>query len=399
MGIYENIGVKPIINLAGPVTRFGGALMRSEVVEAMCEAARESVRLDELEAAASKVIAEITGAEAGYVTSGAAASMTLGTAACLTGLDVARMNRLPDTSGMPNEVLMSHHQISGYTRSVQAAGAKLVAVGIPNDTTPPTEVYTTKAWEFEAAITERTVAIAYAYDPGSTPPLEEVIEIAHKYNLPVLVDAAAQIPPVENLRKFTSMGADLVAISGGKGIRGPQNSGILCGRRDLIAAAALQHLDMAGIEFDKWDPPNTLIPKERLKGIPLHGIGRGMKVSKETIVGVIVALQLMTTEKMKQDLERQRTLLGQIARCLQTVHGLEVHWIKSVSGIGDRLQLNLGPKAVAVSNRLKNGSPRIYVGEEHISKGILIVDALNLDEELTNIVTKCLYTAIIEESR
>jgi len=131
MGIYENIGVKPIINLAGPVTRFGGALMRSEVVEAMCEAARESVRLDELEAAASKVIAEITGAEAGYVTSGAAASMTLGTAACLTGLDVARMNRLPDTSGMPNEVLMSHHQISGYTRSVQAAGAKLVAVGIP----------------------------------------------------------------------------------------------------------------------------------------------------------------------------------------------------------------------------------------------------------------------------
>ena len=155
MTIYERFGVKPIINAVGVATRYGGSLMDPEAIEAMKEAARYSVRLDELQAAASKVIARKTHAEAGIVTNGTAAALTLATAACIAGLDVARMNRLPDTKGMPNEVIMPWHQISGYEHAIRAAGAELIGVGIPNETTPPDEVHIITRWDIETAITPK----------------------------------------------------------------------------------------------------------------------------------------------------------------------------------------------------------------------------------------------------
>jgi D-glucosaminate-6-phosphate ammonia-lyase len=391
MGVYERLGVRPIINVAGTATRLGGALVEQETVDAMAEAARQSVPLEQLQAAASNIIAKITGAEAGYVTSGASAALTLGTAACLTGLDVARMDRLPNTTGMPNEVLMAQHQVSGYDHAISAAGAKIVGVGIPNDTTRPTQIHITKAWEFESAITENTVAIAYAYIAGSTPPLEQVIEVGKKYHIPVIIDAAAQVPPAENLRKFISTGADLVAYSGGKGIRGPQDSGILCGRRDLIAAAALQNLDMAGFAFDTWNPPPSLIPKEKLRGIPQHGIGRGMKVTKEAVVGLLTALQRFTEENSLRELERLRLLLEGIAVRLQGVAGVEVEMTEDYPGSHPTLEvrldeLKLGRSAAEVSQRLKDGDPPIYVRESYLHRGVLIIHSVNLKEEWADIV-------------
>jgi len=399
MGVYERLGVRPIINVAGTATRLGGALMEQETVDAMAEATRQSVRLEELQAAASNIIAKITGAEAGYVTSGASAALTLGTAACLTGLDVARMNRLPNTSGMPNEVLMAQHQVSGYDHAISAAGAKIVGVGMPNDTTRPTQMHITKAWEFESAITENTVAIAYAYIPGSAPPLEQVIEAGKKYHIPVIVDAAAQVPPAENLRKFISMRADLVAYSGGKGIRGPQDSGILCGRRDLIAAAALQNLDMAGFAFDTWNPPPSLIPKEKLRGIPQHGIGRGMKVTKEAIVGLLTALQRFTEESSLRELERLRLLLEGIAVQLQGVAGVEVEMTEDYPGSHPTLEvrldeLKLGRSAAEVSQRLREGDPPIYVREWYLHRGVLIIHSVNLKEKWADIVGQRLYMVV-----
>jgi len=402
MGVYECLGVRPIINVRGTNTRLGGAQMEQAAIEAMSEAAQEAVPLEELQAAASNIIAKITGAEAGYVTSGASAGLTLGTAACLTGLDVARMNRLPYTTGMPNEVLMARHQVSGYDHAISAAGAKIVEVGMPNDTTPPTEVYIIKAWEFEAAITENTVAIAYAARPGGHPPLEEVIDIGKRYHIPVLLDAAAQVPPVENLRKFIAMGADLVTFSGGKGIRGPQASGILCGRRDLIAAAALQNLDMAAIAFDTWNPPPSFIPKEKLRGIPQHGIGRSMKVTKEAIVGLLTALQLYTEEKVSKDLKRSRSFLEQIARPLQDVPGAEIEWTEYVSG-GEPIlvvkldEVKLGRSAAEVSQGLQDGAPAIYVRESRLRQGMLIIYPGNLNEEQTKIVEQRLYREITKK--
>jgi len=400
MGIYESLGVKPIINTSGADTRFGGALMEREALDAMTEAAKESVRLDELQAAASKIIAERTHAEAGIVTCGAAAALTLGTAACITGFDVGRMNRLPDTTGIPNEVIMAQHQVSSYDHAILAAGAKIIGVGIPNDTTPPGEEYIATVYDFESAISEHTVAIAYAVRSGSNPPLENIIALGKKYNIPVMVDAAAQVPPAENLHKFIDMGADLVAFSGGKGIRGPQASGILCGCRDLIAAAILQNLDMAGFTFDKWYPPSSLIPKEKLRDKPLHGIGRGMKVAKEAIVGLLTALQNFTEEKSLREQEQQKSLLEGIAQRLQGITGVELNMTEEVPRGNPVLEVKLdeprvGRSVAEVSQRLKDGDPPIYIGEWSLHKGVFLIESVNLDKEQADIVGRCLYDSLL----
>lgn len=400
MGIYERFGVKSIINAAGPMTRYGGTLMDQEALEAMNDAARYSVRMDELQAAASKVIVEITHAEAGIVTAGAAAALTLGTAACIAGFDVARMNRLPDTTGIPNEVIMPWHQISGYEHPFRTAGAKVIGVGIPNDINPPYEVYITTKWDIQSAITENTVAIASAIQKDSHPPLEDIVEIGKKYNIPVILDAADQVPPVENLHRFIDMGADLVCFSGGKGIRGPQASGILCGRRDLIASAALQMLDMAGKPFDKWSPPPSLIPKDKLRGKPQHGIGRGMKVTKEAVTGLLVALQNLTEEDFAKRAEHLRQLLNGIGARLEGIAGIEARVTEGYyKGGHPLLEMKIdeqvaGQSAAEISQRLRDGEPSIYLGEKFLRKGLLLVNSINMDKEMAKIVGEHLHKVI-----
>ena len=401
MSIYERLGVRPIINVVGAATAYGGELMDEEALEAMHEAAKQSVHLDELQAAANKVIAQRTHAEAGIVTAGASAALTLGTAACIAGFDVARMNRLPDTAGIPNEVIMPWHQISGYEHAIRVAGARLVGVGIPDGTTPPDKVYIINRWDIESAITEKTVAIAYAPRLGSHPPLEEVIEIGKKYNVLVILDAAVEVPPVENLHRFIDMGADLVCFSGGKGIRGPQASGILCGRRDLISSAVIQmlDLDMGGESFDKWNPPASLIPKDRLRGQPEHGVGRGMKVSKEAIVGLLVALQDLTEEKFAKRAEHLRQLLEGIGTRLDGIAGVEIRMTEDRKGGYPMLKVKLDEKVVGrstaeVSQRLKDGEPRIYERDRYVHEGLVTIYSINLDEEIARIVGERLYTAI-----
>jgi len=392
MGIYQELGIQPIINLYGPATRLSGSLMEPPVSEAMFQAAQESVRMDQLQAAASHIIAEITGAEAGYVTAGAAAGLTLGTAACMTGLDVARMNRLPETIGMPNEVIIPREHRSGYDHAIRAAGAYLVEVGM-NEVFSGAGVRGTEAWEIEAAITDRTAAIAYFYHLGSKSSLKEVINVGKKHHIPVIVDAAAQLPPAENLRKFISLGADLVCYSGGKAIRGPQSSGILCGRRDLIASAALQNLDLDE-DFCTWDPPPSLIPKEQMRGLPRHGIGRGLKVAKEEIVALLVALQLFTKEKCREDATRFQGLLERIASHLQRVPHVEAQITTTTTGSAFpllQIKLNeteLRQSAFQISKGLKNGTPPIYANTVLLSEGILIINPMNLNKELADIVAQ-----------
>jgi len=402
VGIYEHFGVKSIINAAGAMTRYGGALMDAEALEAMNEAAKYSVSIDELQASASRSIAERTHAEAGIVTAGAAAALTLATAACITGLDVARMNRLPDTTGIPNEVIMPWHQISGYEHAIRAAGAKVVGVGIPNDINPPYEVYVTTRWDLESAITENTAAISSANQDGSHPPLADIIEVGKKYDVPVILDAADQLPPVENLYKFIDMGADLVCFSGGKGIRGPQAAGILCGRRDLIASAVLQMIDTAGEPFDEWHPPASLIPKDKLRGKPQHGIGRSMKASKEAVIGLLVALQNFTEEKFVKREQHLRRLLTGIGERLEGITGVEMRITEGYyKGGHPMLEINIdeqvaGKNAAAVFQRLKDNEPHIYLGDKYLQRGMLLVNSINLDEDMAGIVSEHLYTALAE---
>ncbi len=358
--VYTALGVPTIINAKGPSTRLSGGIMRPEVAEAMALASRHCVDMAVLEARASVLIAAATGAEAGYVTSGAAAGLLLGTAACVTGLDPGRMNRLPDTTGMRNEVVMVRSQRNLYDHALRAAGVRLVEVGLP-DRYAGAGVRDAEAWEIADAIGERTAAVHWVAAAGARPALEEVVAVAHAAGVPVLVDAAAQLPPADNLRRFIAAGADLVAFSGGKAIGGPQASGILCGRRDLIMAAALQNLDL-DIFFEQWAPPPELIDKARLKGLPQHGIGRACKVGKEEIVGLLTALRLFLEENAEARRARWRRLMQELADGIAGLAGTEVR----LQGEDEvpQLVLEVQPTArvgaLELMDRLETGTPAIF---------------------------------------
>ncbi|MBM3945003.1 MAG: aminotransferase class V-fold PLP-dependent enzyme [SAR202 cluster bacterium] len=389
MSIYEEFGARTIINVSGASTRVGGALMPDEVVDAMAQAAKHSVSMTELQAAASRFIARITGAEAGYVTAGASAGLTLGTAAILAGMDPGKMERLPDTTGMKNEFIISREHRNGYDHAVRLAGAKLVEVGM-NEIVAGAGVRRTEAWEFESAVTDKTAGIAYTATEDSEPPLQEIVHIARRHNIPVLVDAAGQIPPVANLKRFIEMGVDLVTFSGGKAIRGPQSSGVLCGRKKYIASVALQHLDMDEY-FDIWEPPEDFISKKSIVGIPRHGIGRGFKVAKEEVIGLLTGLKLFAEGGYESSYQEQRRHLEFIA---DGVSGLPVQPRVAVPAEGSPvLHLKLDTKAIGksafdVSLELKRGKPGIFVQEMGLMEDTLIVHPLNLNQERTRALTQ-----------
>lgn len=396
------MNIRPIINAAGPVTMYCGASMPQEVVDAMSEAAHTPVRMDELQAAASKIIAKITGAEAGYVTCGCAAALTAATAACLTGYNVDSMNRLPDTSGIPNEVLIAANQCSGYDHAISAAGAKIVYVGMSCGPLPLNQCYQTLAEDFGNAITNRTAAIAY-YAGGSIPPLEEVVQLGKKYNIPIILDAAGQVPPAENLRKFVSMGVDLVAISGGKGIRGPQASGLLFGRRDLIAAASLNYFtpgfNAEYVTYEQWDPPPSLIPKGKMRDVPNIPIGRGLKVSKEAVIGLLTALQIITDEERNaKEMERLRSLLEPIVARCEGIPGLQIERGESPARGFPILTITVDTSKTGMSidqlvQKMKDGEPPIYFVALPTPKGKFIISSCSLNEEQASIVADRLYAA------
>jgi D-glucosaminate-6-phosphate ammonia-lyase len=375
--VYARLGVRTRINGAGLLTRLGGSLMDPEVVAAMAEAARSFVDIAELQAAAGAVIAEVTGAEAGYVTPGAAAALTLGTAACLTGLDPARMDRLPHLEGLPHVVLMPRTHRNAYDHAIRAAGARIRDVGY-GDRVVGSGVRGVEAWELEAAVTPEVVAIAVTATPADDPPLAEIVAVARRHRLPVLVDAAGALPPAENLRRFIAAGADLVAFSGGKAIGGPQASGILCGRRDLVAAAALQQLDL-DVTPETWRPPPGLIPREALAGVPRHGLGRGFKVGKEEIAGLVVALRRFVARDVGAELDRHQARLDAIAARLAGLAGVQTR-LRPAAETGRFPLLDvaldariLGRGALAVSQALQAGDPPVHLGERRVGEGVLVV--------------------------
>jgi len=370
LDIYESLGVKKVINARGYSTRLGGSLMVPEVVDAMRGAAGSFVRIEDLQEAAGKVIAEITRAEAGYVTSGAAASLTLGMAACMTGLDPVKMNQLPDTTGIKNEVIIQRAHRNDYDHALRAAGAQIIEVGFN---------YATYPYELERAIGERTAAVFFlAGNSARSLTLEEVVDIAHRWDVPVIVDAAAALPPAENLRAFIAGGADLVAISGGKHIKGPQASGILCGRRDLILAAALQHQDM-DVFPETWTYRH-LMRDGVLQGPPHHGIGRGLKIGKEEIVGLIVALKLYLKRDSKLELADWMRQIEMIVHGLKKIPSLQAQVIFPQPSdqpvpvaqiVVDPAKT--GTTAHSVVNALQEGEPMICVYESFAAQDTIII--------------------------
>jgi L-seryl-tRNA(Ser) seleniumtransferase len=390
MNVFEEWGVEPVINVSGTVTRLGGAPMARAVLDAYAAAAAESVPLDELQNAASRTIAEATGAEAGIVTSGAAAGLMLGTAAILARFDLGRMEKLPHTEDFPHEFVVAREHRNGYDHAVRAAGARFVEVGF-NEIVAGAGVRRTEAWEFEAAVGPNTAGILYVYDGAAQPALGELVAMAHARGLPVLVDAAGELPPRSNLRTIVEAGADLVVYSGGKAIRGPQATGILCGRRDLIMSAALQMLDMDD-HFDLWDAPSPLFDKGKLRGIPRHGIGRALKVAKEQIFSLLTALKLFASGAYLADRPVQIQHLQKIAEQLpETATGRVL-----VPADGESQPLleidvdasKLGRDAWEVCRRLRRGKPRIQPGHGKLAEGKLVINPIHLNDERTSQVVR-----------
>jgi len=311
--VYERLAVTEIINCVGYATRIGGSRMSEEVLRAMRDASEAYIEIDELQAAAWRVIARCTGAEAGIVTCGAAAGLTLGAAACLARADVEIMDRLPDVSGLTRcEIIYPRITRFDYEHPVRVSGARLVEV----DYEAPDALA-----RIEAAINPRTAAIGYAWSRvEESPAVDGLAALAHRHELPLMMDAAMALPPTENLRSFIRRGADLVTISGGKHLGGPQSSGILCGRADLIRSAWVQMTDMH-VRDGTW-PLRPWVEKGWIARLPRHGIGRTMKVGKESIVGLLVALEAYEQRDHAAEVRQWRAFAEEIAAGLSRIPGL-----------------------------------------------------------------------------
>jgi len=277
--VYSRLGVKTVINCRGTWTYLSGSLQFPEVQQAQAEASRHFVNMVDLHHAVGERLAELTGAESGLITSGAAGAMAAATAACMAGSDPKKIWQLPDTTGLKHEVIMVGGR-SAFDNAIRLAGAKLVLVEKPDD--------------IASAITGNT-AMIYTTDLGDK--LAREAAIAKDYNVPLLLDDAAGIPPIDNIKLYAKMKLDLYTFSGGKGLRGPQCSGVLLGRKDLIEAALRNSCPFEG------------------------AVCRPMKVGKEEVIGCLTAIETWLKLDSKKLYDEWHARVDRIAKLVETVPG------------------------------------------------------------------------------
>ena len=284
---FKELGLRTFINAAGTYTSMTGSLMPKEVVEAISYGANEYVNLDDLQDKVGERIAELLECEYATVSSGCFGAMSIGMAGILTGKDPKKVKQLPNTEGMKNEVIMQESHSIGYAQALTNVGAKVVRVKT--------------AKQLEKAITDKTCMLWFlnAHTDRGEIKWEEFIALGKKHNIPTFIDCAADVPPVENLFRFTKMGFDLVAFSGGKGLRGPQSAGLLLGKREYIEAARMH------------TPPRG------------ETIGRGMKVNKEEVLGMLAALELYLEKDHRKEWEMWESQIQLISDSANSVVGVE----------------------------------------------------------------------------
>lgn len=350
MGIYDELGVKRVINAAATLTRLGGSVMPPPVVAAMAEAAETHVDLPQLQGKVGERIAHLTGNDACYVSSGAAAGIAVAVAACIAGADPAAIDRFPYLTGGKNEVIIHRAQRNGYDYAARQTGATIVEIGM---------AHATHAWELEAAITERTACVLYfagAHFARGALPLSEVVAIARARGVPVLVDAAAQIPPIANLWRFTQeIGADIAIFSGGKGLRGPQSSGLVLGRKDLVTAC-------------------------HANGSPNHSLGRPMKVGKEELAGILAAVEWSLAQDEPTALAHyEATVQGWLAACADLPGVTAERGFPSEAGQPHaRAILRLSPDHPLTRDQVVAA---LYDGAPAIAVGIVDADSIALNPQ------------------
>ncbi len=326
---FRELGVRTFINAAGTYTLLSASQMLPDVDAAMSYAAKHFVEINELQEAAGKRLAELIGCEAAMVTSGAAAALTVGTAACITGTNPKYIRQIPDLTGLKSEVIIQRSHRFLYDHAIRNCGVRFI------------EIETVS--ELEDAISENTAMMLFFNDNESKGKIvaEEFIAIGKRYGIPTFNDAAADVPPTENLSKYTRMGFDLVTFSGGKGMRGPQNAGLLLGRKDLLQAALLN------------SAPNG------------DSIGRGCKATKETILGMLVAVEMYLKrdeEAEAKEWDRRTKLLADSVRDIQALD-VEI-FIPPIANHVPHLKLtwnqeDLGLSADCIRQQLRDGNVSI----------------------------------------
>jgi len=358
--IYKELGAKPVINATGSVTMLGGSTPAPEVREAMERADSAYVPLMELEERAGQAIANMLGVPAAYITSGAGSALTLATAACMAGDDDAKIEQLPDTTGMKNEILIQARQRYWYDRCLELAGAKLVSFGTPESTSRE---------DLEKAISPNTAAVHYYAVAQEPDPhalsLEDTIEIAHEKGVPVLVDAAGQIYPLDLFGSYVRMGADFQCTAA-KYMGAPQSTGLAIGSVDMIHKLALQ-------SFVSYE------------GRRIRGIGRPQKVDRQEMVGAVAAVRRWMTMNHEDRLAETELKCRNMLKPLQTIPGVTAELIDNIIGhqaYGVTLELDsvvAGLAAEDVVNRLKAGDPPIWTRIREGDTGI-ILHAFGLNE-------------------
>ncbi|MEK6476530.1 selenocysteine synthase [Catalinimonas sp. 4WD22] len=339
---FAELGVRTFINAAGTYTAMTGSLLREEMKDAYNYASQHYVMLDELQDKVGERIAQMLKCEAATVTSGAFSAMTFGMAGVLTGMDPKKAAQIPhlEGTGMKTEVIIQKAHNIGYAHAVRNCGVKVVEVESRKD--------------LEKAINKNTAMMLYinAFEPNGEISVEEWLEVGKKNNIPCMNDCAADVPPVENLWKYTQMGYDLVCFSGGKGLRGPQSAGLLLGKKDLIAAARLSA------------PPRG------------DTVGRGMKINKEEILGMWAALEAFLNSDRDKEWKLWEDQVAHIADAAKSVEGVttDIH-VPPIANHVPTLGVSWDTKKVKISGNelkevLRSGHPSIEVaggGEDSIS--------------------------------
>lgn len=344
MSIYQKFGVRKVINGSGKMTILGASAVQPKIAEALGEAAMDYVILEELMEAAGKRIAIATGAEDGCPTAGAAPGLAIAVAAVLSGTDLTKIERLPNSDGLKNEVILQKgHSVNfgaSIAQMITLGGGKVIEVGQANHV---------EKCHIEQAITDKTAALFYikshhAVQKGMQS-IESMVSIAKKYHLPFIIDAAAE----DDLRKYVATGADIVIYSGGKALGGP-TSGFICGRADLMKACRTQY----------------------------KGIGRAMKVGKEGIIGLLTALELY--EQQEDDSQSQIKRMTWLIEQFDDVPGVQGEIVQDEAGRAIyRAQLTLdtkviGKDAYTVIKNLEAGNPAIYTRNYYANLGIISID-------------------------
>ena len=330
----KELGVRPFINAAGTYTAMTASLMLPEVMDAITYASKHYVMLDELHDKVGERIAGRLRCEAAMVTSGAAAALTRGTAGVRTGTDRQKMIDLPDLTGMKSEVIIQKAHRFGYDHAVRNCGVRLVEVETRED--------------LERAVSAKTAMMIFYNNNNTVGRIhdEEFVQLGKKHAIPTLNDAAADVPPVENLWKYTAMGFDLVAFSGGKGLRGPQSAGLLLGRKDLIAAARLNA------------PPNG------------NTVGRGLKVNKEEMLGMLAALETYLDKDHAREQREFEKRAETIRSSAAAVPGVKAEvFVPEVANHVPHVRISWdaaasGMTAADVVKTLRDGEPSIGIRSE-----------------------------------